>query len=254
MKIARFLSTAIYTVKNFWLLRKDPVIVYAPGRVGSMGLIKNLRKAGVFSFKVEFFNGKTSGSTKFVKKYILNSERHANFITLVRDPVDIMASYFFDKCAKGWLQNGKGALQSGDMITLNRLFIDVVLKTSRLDQHLYWFEEDFFENLGISALNIPFDHSQKIGQVSTDRFRILIIRTELDDTKKSDHINIFLGTNNVTITRYNQGKDKEYATTYKNFKEQLKIPGELIEKIYTAPYVTHFFSEEEIRSLKTKWS
>lgn len=245
---------ATYAYNNLYLQKKSPVIVYAPGRVGSMGLIKNLREADIFSFKVESFASESRDAAFFCRKHILERGRAAKIITLVRDPLDIMTSYFMSKSDKGWIPGSQEALYNGDTCTMQKIFISEVLQTPRLDHHLFWYENEFIKNLELDIFTHPFDTKEKYSLIENIRFPTLVLRTELDDNKKQSLVNSFLNTNNVLITRENTQQQKKFYQTYLAFKKNLSVPQQALERIYTAPYVTHFFSPEEIKELVAKWS
>ena len=254
MKLLHTVGEGIYATKNLYLHKKSPVLVYAPGRVGSMSLIKNLRKAGVFSFKIESFVSEKRGATLFTKKHILDAEKKAKIITLARDPVAMMATYFYSKALRGWIREATDAHAAGDIPRLQEIFIETCLKTQRLDYHLYWYENDFAPSLGFSVFEYPFDTEKQFSIIEHERFPTLILRTELDDYIKSKAIQTFLGGTPVTLTRENIRTEKKGGEKYNEFKETLSIPVDILDKIYAAPYVTHFFSPEEIMNLKQKWS
>ncbi len=247
------LKKGLYAYTKIYIKRESPVLVYAPGRVGSMGLLKNLRDVGIFSFKVESFKIERRGTTQFVKKHIINKKKPAHIISLVRDPVAIMGSYYFSKCSNGWIPDGSRALEKNDIKRLIDIFIEQVLKTERLNSHLYWFENEFYKYTGIDVFEHMFDTDNMFGIVEHELYPTLIIRTELDNTKKAEVINTFLGVKNVTITRENTRNKKDNADLYARFMSQLHIPLNLLEKIYSSPYSQHFFSDAERESLKAKW-
>jgi hypothetical protein len=254
MKLRHTIAEGTYAYSNLYLKKKTPVIVYAPGRVGSMGLIKNLRDADVFSFKVESFIDEKRGATQFCKKHVVDAKKSAKIITLVRDPVAIMSSYYFSKGTKGWLPEAKTALESGDVPALQKIFVSEVLRTKRLDSHLYWYENDFNPSLGFNIFDYTFDTQNQHTVIDHPQFPTLVVRTELSDLKKEATLNNFLGTTNIKITRENVRTEKVGTEIYKKFKESLSLPSDILEKIYTAPYAAHFFSNEEREQLRKKWS
>lgn len=228
--------------------------MYAPGRVGSMGLLKNLRQSNTFSFKVESFISENRGATKFCQHKILNSKRPANIITLVRDPMSIMCSYYFSKCIKGWIPGMKEALADKNIPLLQQTFIDEVLLSERLDSHLYWFENDFIPSIGYNIFDHPFSTENKYSVIKNELYPTLVMRTDLPDSEKSLAVSDFLDCPKITITRENVRSDRPGSDTYAEFKNSLSVPTDIIEKIYTAPVSTHFFSPTEQDEMRKKWS
>ena len=92
-RICHILTEGVYVVGNRYLKRRTPTLIYAPGRVGSMALFRDLREAGVFVFKTEILKHARHGTEDFTKRHIINAKIKVNIITLIRDPVAILCTY-----------------------------------------------------------------------------------------------------------------------------------------------------------------
>ncbi len=239
---------------NINFLRKDPVIILAPGHVGSMALHKGLAATGILVFKVEFMDIGESGAADFIKKNIFSERRPAKIITIVRDPILMMISYFFSKASANHLPEAHIAWKEKNVDKLQELFIKNVLGTDRLDSHLYWYENDFLRATGIDIYAHPFDANLKTGYIEHDLFPTLIIRTEMEDDVKANIIAEFLKIPLFTLTRENTRSKKIDASLYEEFKESLTIPDEIIDKIYSSRLCTHFLHPTEIASAQKRWS
>lgn len=254
MNLSHKVSESWYAASNLYFKKHKPTIIYAPGRVGSMGLIKNLRQAGVFTFKVESLLNEPQGAAKFSKRFIINTKRPVNIITLVRDPLSMMCTYYYSKMIRGWIPGAKEAYDEQDIKKLQEIFIESVLNTKRLDSHLYWYENDWERALGFSIFDYQFDKDKQYSTFDHEQYSVLAMRTELPDTEKQTVLEEFLGAKPISITRENIRTKKPGSEGYQEFKETLHVPTDILEKIYSAPYVTHFFTTEEIASLKQTWS
>lgn len=230
---------------RLYLLRTPPVVVLAPGRVGSIALNASLRTAGVFSFKLEFIEQDTRGTAQFAIKHIFNKHKPAKLITLVRDPISMMLTYYMSKANAGWLPEAKQALEAGDLKKLKERFILDVLLTDRLKSHLDWFTTDFQKLTGIDVYTHPFNTKKMWSTIKHDTYPTLILRTELDDETKSERIKDFLELEDFFLTRLNTAETKSYRDIYQEFKRTLTLPQELLEQIYTHPYCKQFLMEKE---------
>lgn len=239
---------------KLYLKKTEPVIIFAPGRVGSMALHKNLSELGIFVFKLEFLNIGNSGAARFAIKHVFKSQRPAKIITIMRDPVTMMISYFFSKAAAGHLKEAHTAWKEKDVLQLQQLFIKEVLTSYRLDSHLYWYERDFVRATNINVFDHAFDTFNKHAIINHPIYPTLMLRTEMDDTIKATQISNFLHIPIFTLTRENTRSEKPDKELYERFKETLTLPTELLDKIYTAKVCTHFFGPEEIQSLRKQWS
>ncbi len=244
-KILKKTKTGIQLCINYFVYHKKPVIVFAPGHVGSMALHKNLLEQDFFAFKVEFLNSKMEGSTKFVSRYIFRRKKGAKVITIVRDPVAMMVAYYFSKVEAGHIPDAKVALDERNIPLLQKIFVREVLETKRLDTHLYWYDQDFLLATGINIFEYPFDTVRKTGVIEHATYPTLLLRTEMDDEKKAQAIASFLNVPSFVVTRENTRDQKANSDIYRDFKASLKIPTQILEKIYTAPVSRHFLSPEE---------
>jgi hypothetical protein len=254
MDLIQKIRKALSAYVGLYIQKREPVVVLTPGRVGSIALNAGLRAVGVFSFKLEFIEKDLRGSASFLKKHIFQKDKPAKIITLVRDPIAMMLTYYMSKAYNGWLPEAQKALEAGDLDKLKEHFIDDVLTTERLFSHTNWFKNDFQRVTGINVYDYPFDTNKQWSIVENGLYPTLIIRTELDDTIKVSVIRGFLKNDAFTLLRENTAESKPYKETYVQFKNTLALPIELLDTIYSSVYCTHFFSPEEISTLKSKWS
>lgn len=238
---------------NVWVLRKMPVVVYAAGRVGSVSMLNALRRAGVFSFKVEFFDHRVLTSSKFCKRQVLESNKPAKFIVLVRDPVEVLYSLYFSKLVRGHIPKATAAFAAGEVSKLVEFFHTEILETDYIPTYLHWFETEFAPHLNFSIFDKPFNPSDKSTQFSEGRFDFLVLRTDLPDTEKEQQVKKFLDIDTFALKRENEKSSSEHATLYTAFKRELKITPDKLDMIYTSPYAQHFFSAEEIAVMRQRW-
>jgi hypothetical protein len=63
----------------------------------------------------------------------------------------------------------------------------------------------------------------------------------------------FIGVNNIQIIDANVSSDKEYHMVYRQFQEDIRLPGDYLAKMYESKYARHFYTQDEIQSFKAKW-
>ncbi|WP_044034942.1 putative capsular polysaccharide synthesis family protein, partial [Microcystis aeruginosa] len=56
------------------------------------------------------------------------------------------------------------------------------------------------------------------------------------------------------LVRTNVGEDKNYRDMYKEFKQNLKLPLSYVEEMCSSKYFNHFYTEEEIRKVYSRWT
>ena len=254
IKMAQRIKTFVYLYFNLFLLRDTPVLVYAPGRTGSISMIYALQTAKVFSIKVEWLNYKTRGTVRFCKKFIVSPRKKAKVITLVRDPVEILSSLFFSKACRGHLKLGHDAVSARDLGGLLVAFEKEVLESKLFHDHLYWYEEEFEPNLKLNVFQTPFNASRKYGLIEDDVYPTLIMRTDLSDEEKVVQVNKFLNLNKFSLDRLNVKSSRKHGDLYAEFVSNLKLSDHWLDKIYNSSYSQHFFTETEIRTSRKKFT
>lgn len=226
--------------------RETPVIVYSQGRVGSISMIKAIRRAGLLGYKVETFSGENLHSVKFCKRFVVDAGRPAKIVALVRDPIAILISLYFSKLKH------LPPVVDDSIETLQNHFITHMLEDDKYrDQYLRWFITEFEPNLGFSVYDHPFDAEAKYTTIDHPRFPTLILRSAaLEDEKKSQLVSDFLGTT-VTIKRTNM---KTKDPLYVRFKDEVKLPERYVRDIYDLPYTQHFFTPQERTEMIARWT
>ena len=239
------LKTSINVVYRTLVRREQPVIVYTPGRVGSMSTVAAVRAAGKLAYKVESFTTEKRGSVAFCKKQIIDTGRPAHIITLVRDPIEILISLYFSKLKH------LPPVDRTDVAALHTHFITHMLEDTKYHaQYLHWFATEFAPHLGFSAFDYPFDAAAGHATIAHDRFPTLIMRLDLPNETKSKLVSDFLNTP-VTITTSNvKTKDPVYV----EFKKSLSLPAQHVSHIYNLPYTQHFFTEAERAEMTARWA
>lgn len=251
------ISRAVKVYSNMYLLRKTPVLIYTPGRVGSTGLYMTLDKLGQFVIHVHTFNEEElttkdqPGTTLWAYRHVLLAEQPAKIITLVRDPVALLISDFFNKLK--WLAGAKDAYNHLSIDELCDLFRTRYFDDGRHLLKLNWFEDEFNPALKVDVYAHPFDVERMVGSFSEHIYDVLILRTEADDTIKAEAVAEFLGIAPFEIERVNEASHRAYADIYRDFKQKIWLPPNHLDTIYQSRYATHFFTEGQRQAFRQKW-
>lgn len=54
--------------------------------------------------------------------------------------------------------------------------------------------------------------------------------------------------------RANVGDKKNIARTYRDIKQNLRLPTHVVDGMYRPPWVTHFYTDDEVASFKRRWT
>ena len=244
------------------------VIVYQMAKVGSSTIAAALRDFGGMNvFQVHLMSADNIerwrvGLRKFplarfqtgvdiigtlLYKGLVEPGRKLKIITLVRDPIARNCSFYFHNLDV--LMETEAAHENVESSRLVGEF------RNKFDHRgcLQWFDRDFKPVLGVDIYEHPFPHDKGYTRVASDRHDILVMRTDLDDALKKKCVEEFLGIEGLSLAPKNVGSQKPYAAAYRKFLDALELPEPYVDEMLGSKYTRHFFSPDEIASLRDKW-
>lgn len=173
----------------------------------------------------------------------------SKYISLVREPINRNISAFFQNY-HFFTQENFNPNQTFPLEQLSNLFLTQYSHNVPLE----WFDKEIKETLGIDVYEYNFPYQEGILTIKNNNFELLIIKCEIDDQSKEKAISEFLGINDFKIQRTNVSGSKNYGEVYRKLIKEIKLPSEYIEKMCNSKYMTHFYSVEEIKAMREKWS
>jgi Putative capsular polysaccharide synthesis protein len=245
-----------------------PVIVYQMAKVGSSTVTWALRDAGIPNvFQVHLmhpdnirrfrtkllklgwvrFRTNVDFNGGFLYKDIIEPGRKAKIITLAREPIGRNASFYFQNLHALW--HAHDAHESVELSRLLSGFRDKFDHRSCLN----WFDYEFKPVMGVDVYEHEFPHDAGHVRIKTDRYDILVMRSDLADSSKKRCIEEFLGVEGLSLAPKNVGSQKPYAAAYRKFLDALELPEAYVNDMLDSKYTRHFFSPDEITSLRAKW-
>jgi len=251
------INRALKVYSKLYVQRQTPILIYTPGRVGSTGLYKTLDSLGQFVIHIHTLNAQEihdkdqPGTTVWAYQHVIQAKKEAKIITLVRDPVALIISDFFNKLK--WLAGAKDAYNHLSVDELCDLFCTRYFDDGRHTIKLQWYETEFNSALNVDVYAHPFDVERGVGSFQQGLYDVLILRTETADRVKAQAVSEFLDIPHFEIQRVNQAEKRDYAEIYNAFKTQIALPKQHLDTIYNSPYATQFFTEKERQSLRDKW-
>ncbi len=262
--------------KLFWRLRElserisilwgnNHIIIYTMGKVGSTSLYYSLKS--VFGSKVLFVHRMKkenialynkpfkennikpdrSALATYIKKKLIDKKKPLSVITMVREPIARNISSFFQSFR---------AYNNG--LDFKSVPIDIAtenfINNFPHDAPQYWFDHEFLPTIGINLEQIQFDITQKVSFLKNENYKVLLMRIDLEDDKKDEYLQKFTNNSDIKIGINNAHFQKEYSSYYREFLNKITLPQELINDIYSAKYLSFFYSKEEIKLFKNKWN
>ncbi len=250
MKIGKRLKRAL---KSFWCIyitKCTPVLIYAPGRVGSVSMVESFDHAGVLAIKLENLEREDWTSTNFVREIIVKNKIKAQVITLVREPVSLLVAYYFSIIPKH--PELINAAQNKDLQLLGQEFTKRCLDTWPFEHFLMWYERELPKTIGVDVFSKPFIHNQRWSFIEHETYPTLILRSDLSDHDKEAAIEMNFN-HRIHIQRSNIGSEKKLAEVYEQFKREFKLSPKQFERIYNTKVAKHFFNDEDYIKARNHW-
>jgi len=279
------------------------VIVYQMGRVGSSLIYNSFNNQELKVFHTHYLNKKEIREIKeyasskklpldfkrimdhryeaflFVDNMIKENSKKTYFvITVVRDPISVIISYFFmyfslEGIRKKSIKRVKGRRSNDKVIPIEDLkkkFLNTIknyksvfknnnildrAKSYYLQFPLNFFDIEMKNSLGIDVYKIPFDNEKGYNIYKNEKVKILLLKYEVMFDNIEENINNFLDIDNFRLkdVRSRRTKSKNRYYHYQEFIKDIVIPDEVLKYYYSSKYVKHFYSEEEIKSFYEKW-
>lgn len=176
-----------------------------------------------------------------LNKYL--SKRKVKIITLVRDPIERNISAFFD--AFEFLLETKEEDYSGNIEELEQIYH----KTFFHDYPTNWFQNQFYKGSGIDIFKHTFSIEEGYDFIENNNTSVLLLRSDLKNSKKKRFIETFCTVENFQI----KDKNVNSRSLYNQFKNKIKFSRDYLEEIYNSNLALHFFSEDERTQAIKKW-
>jgi hypothetical protein len=235
-------------------------------KVGSLSVYQSLKKAGVSSvfhihtlneqevykgIKQCFDNGIYPGSRSpvfLLNQALRDSIQKVKVVSIFRNPVERNISAFFDAFT---LHMGVApALYKGDLKTIEKAFHKKLQHNYAID----WYDTHFKEALGLDVYQYPFDTKKKYTILANDTAEVLLMDSQLIDSKKEELIQDFCEVASFKLRNVNVTSQATYAKLYADFKEYIRFRESYLNHQLDSKYTTHFFTQAARQALKAKWA
>lgn len=181
-----------------------------------------------------------------LSKQVIQAPHPSKIITLIREPFERNISAFFENAKSVHQQK-----QTDDQF-INQLIQEYLNTTNHLLPE-EWYQNEFFNALGINIFEHSFDPAYGWATIQQGPHDVLILRTTLSDEEKSKRVGDFLNIEDITMPRSNQTGDKALKNTYQRFKSSIVFPDSIGHSILQSRFTQHFFTPTEIDTMQQRW-
>ena len=227
-----------------------PILVYQPGKVGSVSIHQTLMREKIDAVYLHCLTPTTDYESVneayrfFTSKY---REEGVKIITLVRDPVARSLLRFMQQFGEmhvaddvcSWDLEAEAGRIMTEMLGENDEFL--------------WFDREIKEVFGVDVYQYPFDKEQGYAWIKQGNIEILLLKTEMLD-QNVKVIGEFVGKPDIRLQNGSVGAEKHYKYIYEELKKRLRIPFELLDTQYNGNrQLDHFYTEDEKEQFRKKW-
>lgn len=254
------------------------VIVLQMGKVGSKSVVTTLRKRMIFTpvFHVHVLSECQAARMQQLMEQGIEVRRHRTLvkrarllrpklvdrsgprkkiISLVRDPVaqsiaTTMSEFLDDNPGVLGYEGEPGSFEARPLHEFYRK-----RQEYEYDFIAPWFDSEIRDVFGIDVFAKPFPVERGYDIYTGEDADLLVMRLEDLDRCFSEAMRSFLGLRSIKLIGVNKAGDKgtNYSRTYTAFKNTVALPDSLLDKLYTMPWVKHFYSNAEIERFRTQW-
>ncbi len=226
------------------------VLVYQMGKVGSASVHQSLLAHGggvdvehVHEVDPDYVrNVRCAGpeSAEYrrcarLRRLMLGSDP-LKVITLVREPLARNVSLLWEQYGAELAANPKRARELWGRL--------------RRDEVLTWFDRELKQSTGIDVYLSPFDKEIGWSVIRYGERRVLILKCEASDAEKEAAISEFLDLDGFVLNRHNVNGLPEYT----KFCESFKVTRDYADRMATARYTRHFYTDVEIDVMRERWT
>jgi hypothetical protein len=261
--------------------KKDGVIIYQMGKVGSSTVLESLKNSGLDKYlfhvhvltpkwikRVEatyknvsrvnrkaIIDGHLIASLYLRRRLDRNSGEKWKVISLVRDPVARNISSFFEAFDRYFPELDQELKKSGEPLEnhIDRL-VDTFLGGFNHQTPLIWFDEHFRPVFDIDVYASDFPKSRGYEIYRGGKADLLLLRVENLNTCHKEAFREFLGIRDFELVFANVSQNKRYFSAYKKFMRQIKLPDEYLDRMYNSQFARYFYSSEEIAAFRGRWA
>jgi hypothetical protein len=223
------------------------------GKVGSISIQKALKKKGLDSIHAHWMQGEGEYPTSkkdMVKEIKRGTGGNWKVISPIREPVARNVSAFFQSIERYYPDYREYKYKEA--------VLESFLQDYNHQWPELWFDAEIMDVFDFDPFSEKFNRKQGYQTYEVERGEILIIRLEDADKVLPRAIKEFLGIRRVKMGASNAFIQRHNGTRvgkiYQEFMEAAELPEEFLNEMYDMRYAKHFYSEEEIKNFKKKWS
>lgn len=249
------------------------ILIFQPGKVGSMSIHSTLKKYGILSYHCHMLNNRIMNKDKEYQELLhILKNRKIKIITGVREPIARAFSSFVHCLGQyyGWLVNDE---LSNDLcesfISYLKEYVcndneykkeapkfngnEYCALGNQMGNEFAWFDKEMKEVFGVDVFKYYFDYKAGYSIIKQGNIEIFLYKLEkLKDIQKE--IGEFVEIPDFKLDSDNIGSNKITRNLDKQLKHEVCIPNECLNYYYKDNIkYSHFYSNDETKEFMKKW-
>lgn len=258
---------------------REALLVYQMGKVGSTSVVRSLKaldlgmpvyhvhdltrdtldrdeKLYKREFAISGLQPRHLWESQYLLRQIESRGRRCRWkvVTLVRDPIARNISGFFQTLQSefGFDYEKAESMRDDDVVEeVIGIFLD---RVTWHDYPLTWFDVELKSVFGIDVFASEFPVAKGYKTYEGENADALVLRLENLSDVASEAFREFLEIDGFTLIKGNISSEKGYYALYRKFLDDIVLPESYIDRMYGSKYAQHFYSEEEIRAFRARWT
>jgi hypothetical protein len=178
--------------------------------------------------------------------------RRLKIVTLLREPVGRTISSFFYNLNQYIPDFNRYRIDDPEVT--QRLQERFLVDFPEHDYSINWFDNELRRTFGIDVYRHGFDPGKGYAIIEGASVDVLVLKLERLKHCTPEAFREFLGLSEFALSTANTSEEQPYYQFYKKFLEEVRLPASYLDKMYTSPYMRHFYSADEIATFRTMWN
>jgi hypothetical protein len=238
--------------KLFHTTTNNYIFIYTPPKVGSTTLVTSLRVSLNKSYNIIHIHDETMLSVltginnvkiNDIISYLSNKGKNVYVIDVYRTPIERKMSEYFEKLSPYHFNNNDENISKYSTKRISDRF-NKIFPHIENDDH-------YFDNYGIHE-PIPFDFEKKYTLQIVNNIKYIKLR--LCDSNLWDNILSNIFNIDIIIIHDYKTEDKGIGNLYNQFKNEYKLPANLINLIKENKYFNFYYNEVERNDYLNNWA
>jgi hypothetical protein len=122
-----------------------------------------------------------------------------------------------------------------------------------------WFDREVGDVLSVDVHSTAFDFNRHVLRAGSAGVDMVVCRYEdLGDGDRMSHIlaevSDMIGVTIADLPRSNSTSGRRSGDVYREFRQRLKLPADMLDEIYSAPILSRFYRPAELAAMKDRWA